>query len=80
MKPKNDEYLKDESEQAFIFSLSDNEKLALAKKDNAIRILPGYGPVWGDGIDFAISNEAHLNENSQAGICSAYTNDKYKNA
>lgn len=54
-------YVRDESGQSFLFSLSNKDKLILQDKDKAVGHYNNndYGPYFGSGCDFCISQKSN---------------------
>ena len=46
---------------SFLFSVTNNHKMTLNKKLNAIYGYPNYGPTFGNGCNFNIYNQADRN-------------------
>ncbi len=71
----------DDSGESFLFSLSEEDKFRLIKKQNAIYSKKKFGPVFGGGgneYDLFISDKANSNNFSYALINEAYYNENYQ--
>jgi hypothetical protein len=80
---KSNEYVKGDinSENHFIFSLSNNDKFLLTKNaGNCIfyRFNDDWGPCFGCGFDLGLYDKANENNNSCAVIGISYTNENYE--
>jgi hypothetical protein len=51
----------DNSKESFIFSLTHNDKFALMYPGYAIYNYNGFGPIFGDGYDLYVCNDANKN-------------------
>jgi hypothetical protein len=72
----SDTYIKDESGQSFVFSLSNNDKFTLQNTNYALRYYQDYGPMFGNGngTDFSILNSANTDKKSICNINNGYYN------
>ena len=66
-----------DTSKAFFFSLSNNEDLQPFKSIVAITAVaiykrPSYGPVFGNGYDFAIADQANSNTDSSTNFGGSY--------
>ena len=56
-------YLRDDSEQSFMFSLDKKQKLRLISPEHAICLAPDSGPIFGGGSDLEIVDNCNVNYN-----------------
>ncbi len=69
------------SNDHFIFSLTNNDKFIITQNEaNCIQIPSSgsYGPMFGGGSDLHISDKANQNSSSGGSIGGTYTNSNYK--
>lgn len=69
-----DTYVKDESGESFLFSLTTNDKFTLRNSNNALRYDSDYGPMFGNGIDFSVVNSANTDKRNHCSINNGYYN------
>ena len=68
--------------KAFIFSLTNKDnipcKIKIAHGSNAIMCLPNFGPIFGNGADIFIVNNANANKENSSNLGFSFRHDRYK--
>ena len=76
--PQGSEYKADNSNESFIFSLTNNDKFTLRTREHAVLNGRAYGPTFGGGFDFYVCDKADSQNLSYANVCRTYNNNNYR--